>query len=227
MKFAMTLATALTAVVALSAGRADALSIKLVDLNGMDPDLIVADNGLLDLDSTAGSMTLVNLGFAGFTTSTSIAGATTGPVDELFGQLFAMSTTGGVGIRLYVSETGFSAGSAGGSYEFALTSNPGAQADVTVRSFVNGSNTLFATETEIGSVSSSDRISGKEDGAGLLGLTGPYSVTHMIEVTHAVAAMSNGDAQYVSSVPVPAAFPMLLGGVAGLAAFGRRRRGAA
>ena len=210
---------------ALAADEAQALSIRLVDLLGGDGTVTIADNGALDLDSTDGSITLVRLGFGGFTTSTSIASAMTGATDELFGQFAAMSrqASGGVGVRLLVSETGFDAQSGAHPFSFSLTSNPGASAEVSVTTFVDDSNALFGTATEVGSVTSSDGASDSDFGDGFLALSGLYSVTHVIDVTHDAAAMSNGDARYVSAIPTPAALPLLLGGLGGLAAIRRRR----
>lgn len=204
---------------AFAAADAQALSLKLTDLSGDADQVIVNDD---DGDDAVGFMNP----FGGF--SFTIAGGTSSnypPEASLFAQFLARSD-GAASASFALSDTGFTLGGTDRLANFltGLTSNsdPNEGRLVTVSSYADASNNLFGTDTLLGSISG-----GVDAGtfANLLDFDEPFSLTHVITITHEGGGTSNGDADTdVAPVPLPAAAWMLAGALGGLGALSRKRR---
>lgn len=151
------------------------------------------------------------------------------PEDNLFGTEVGIEADGTATYFVYVSDTGFGA-PAGTPWNLRQTANTSDQnAAITVETYIDPGNALFALTTLLDGFTADFIPPGltlSNDASGVLGNVAPYSVTHRFQVSHNGAIVANASADY-SAIPLPAALPLLLGGLGALGFAARRRRVAA
>ena len=219
-------ALAFGAVVALPSIQAEAATLRIEDLNGVDADFTLPDTGVLQQAATAG----VSIGGM----IVLIAATPTETAGRSFLNSISVTTAGSGRIRITTSEDGFGAGAGAPSVSqlaFSITSSTLSQSGVLARSFVDVGNGLEAQTDQVGGdltlngpISAGTEMARTTDSAVL---SNPFSITSVFEIEHLNDKdVTSFDADVLATIPLPAGGLLLLTALGGVAALRRKRKAA-
>ncbi|MAU53308.1 MAG: hypothetical protein CMN17_13305 [Roseovarius sp.] len=148
----------------------------------------------------------------------------------------SLDISGGVAgstLTIRVSDTGYSGGAAAPliSQLFFDVNGTALGDTISISSYVDDSDTLFGTGTQIGSTITATNTSGSSSFSwggtelGSLALSPTFSITQIIEITPS-SNRTSFDAKTVAAVPLPAGGLLLLTALGGVAALRRKRKAA-
>lgn len=218
-------ALAVGAAFALTSVQADAATIRITDLNGGDPDFVLADTGALT--QAIASDTIGGVNFVVIVTPTEFDGTS-------FLNTISVTTSGAGRIRITTSEDGFSAGAgapAASQLAFSVTSSTLTENGLFAQSFVDAGNGLEVQSDQIGSdITLTGPINaGTESGrvTDTAVLSPFFSMTSVFEIEHNKDSdVTSFDADVLAAIPLPAGGLLLLTALGGMAALRRRRKAA-
>ncbi|MFV0515671.1 MAG: VPLPA-CTERM sorting domain-containing protein [Jhaorihella sp.] len=213
------MATALALALPVSAG---AVTVKVYDTRGPEVELAsITDNGAGDLDPTAGSLVASTSSVAGYGLSLQTAlVAGYPPLDHLTSTLNLGAGDGS--IRIEVSHH-FSSAMPSPAQGIGSVTNNFVLFAGSVVSDIYLATSLFGKDSLIASTSG-DLTSAS---AHVTFDPSDYYITQVFTVSGPAASGGTANSEWLAPVPLPAAGLMLLAGLGGMAAFGRRRKKAA
>jgi len=196
------------------------LSIDDLSTSGPTPDVVIADNSLLDLWANGGEIRF--MGNAGSWTINFVAGVgvETNTVYGLHLSTMSFSSSSGGTLRVALTETDLSYL---GSGLITLTSGIGGYTtgSVDYKVYVDDNNAQFGKTTEVFSgVGSGGGFSA--NGATTVFVTDPFSLTLQADIVHTASSITSLD--FESHIPEPTTLALLSAALIGAGAAMRRRK---
>ena len=199
---------------------ANALSIRLV--SGSD-SMTLSDNSLGDINPTTGAVTFIgSVGDFVFNVSTGISkpvlGSASNPFMDLVSVDISSNNASPASLQIFLTDTNFTASVPGFKADIGGTT----MGTVKYKTYLDSGNNPFGTSTLLTDATYQTGPFSGSAASGLLSLSGLYSLTQEIDITHAYAGVTSFDAA-IAPVPEPGTMVLLGVGLLGLAIYGKRR----